>query len=525
MENSILFELASKEILTEHIVYKLKNYISQKYSDTAPVKNAFIFADAVNRIIDRNIPKLDTFYFKQMKTYLYRDVLNKSSFEINYADVFKACLHLKAYGHQYFHELALWLSGALNKPVSKEQTGNFAAHVYHSLRETPEKDIEDIILEVEEQLGWSKDKKLTDEGQHGKHKNKSSKTLISIKKIEKGHVVEEKITSDLPQFYLMQPNDRGIKDPVDGAKEINVPARDPSGESCGEAISNKDSIDNLYGIATLDEDSTDNKLCITIPTKDLVDKSCGVTIPVEDSSDNEGGITTPDEDPRNKPEELETSFPEPPVLSDITPDLELSSAVESMTAKNKNLSTPPLPPFHEQKLKTLLAKSAVAGIMIALLTANYASDDIQANYAALDDILDQRVNAVSDTNTSDRLRKINNFKRIPMRATAYDLSYKCCGKTRSDPEYGITFTGTRAKVGRTVAVDPSVIPLGSTVYISFPEKYKHLNGVYIAEDTGKAVKNDIIDIFMGEDQPGKSVVHKKALEFGVQKIEIYIRDN
>ena len=33
----------------------------------------------------------------------------------------------------------------------------------------------------------------------------------------------------------------------------------------------------------------------------------------------------------------------------------------------------------------------------------------------------------------------------------------CCGKTD-----GITFTGTQATEGRTVAVDPDVIPLGST---------------------------------------------------------------
>ena len=51
----------------------------------------------------------------------------------------------------------------------------------------------------------------------------------------------------------------------------------------------------------------------------------------------------------------------------------------------------------------------------------------------------------------------------------------CCNKTD-----GVTFTGTKAIEGRTVAVDPNVIPLGSTVIIDGHE--------YIAEDIGGAIK-------------------------------------
>lgn len=51
----------------------------------------------------------------------------------------------------------------------------------------------------------------------------------------------------------------------------------------------------------------------------------------------------------------------------------------------------------------------------------------------------------------------------------------CTGKKPGDRGYGITATGTVATEGRTVAVDPDVIPIGSEVFI---------NGViYIAEDT------------------------------------------
>lgn len=72
-------------------------------------------------------------------------------------------------------------------------------------------------------------------------------------------------------------------------------------------------------------------------------------------------------------------------------------------------------------------------------------------------------------------RKINTV------VTAYTVD--TCGKKPGDRAYGITATGTKATVGRTVAVDPRLIPLGSYIYIpqfaSYPNK-----GIFKAEDTG-----------------------------------------
>ena len=74
---------------------------------------------------------------------------------------------------------------------------------------------------------------------------------------------------------------------------------------------------------------------------------------------------------------------------------------------------------------------------------------------------------------------------------------KCCGKTD-----GVTFTGTQATAGRTVSVDPKVIPLGSEVL---------LNGqVYIAEDTG--VHGRCVDVFV-ED-------HREALRLGTYVTDV-----
>lgn len=84
---------------------------------------------------------------------------------------------------------------------------------------------------------------------------------------------------------------------------------------------------------------------------------------------------------------------------------------------------------------------------------------------------------------------------------------------------GITADGT-SLVGkdvsiRSIAVDPSKIPLGSLVYIKFPSNNRYItlangtkfdkNGVYVARDTGGAIKGKRIDMFIGSDSFWRSI--------------------
>lgn len=71
----------------------------------------------------------------------------------------------------------------------------------------------------------------------------------------------------------------------------------------------------------------------------------------------------------------------------------------------------------------------------------------------------------------------------------------------------MTATGSTPEAGRTIAVDPAVIPLGSTVKIDDNE--------YIAEDTGAAINGKMIDIFVKD--------HPTALKEGVDYQKIYVR--
>ena len=91
--------------------------------------------------------------------------------------------------------------------------------------------------------------------------------------------------------------------------------------------------------------------------------------------------------------------------------------------------------------------------------------------------------------------------------TAYCPCAKCCGKWAN----GITATGTTATEGRTIAVDPRVIPYGSSVTIYFADGTSH---TYTAEDCGGAIKENRIDVFFDS--------HEDARAFGVQSAMVYV---
>ena len=57
-------------------------------------------------------------------------------------------------------------------------------------------------------------------------------------------------------------------------------------------------------------------------------------------------------------------------------------------------------------------------------------------------------------------------------------------------------------------MDPDVIPLGSEVMID--------GQVYIAEDTGGAIKGNKLDLFVGTEAD--------SVQYGVQQHELYIRE-
>lgn len=109
------------------------------------------------------------------------------------------------------------------------------------------------------------------------------------------------------------------------------------------------------------------------------------------------------------------------------------------------------------------------------------------------------IDAVDTTvNTEEEWVSLGTYK-----LTAYCPCEKCCGKGAK----GITASGTVATAGRTIGVNPAVIPYGTEVLID--------GHVYVAEDTGGGIKQQHIDVFYN--------THQEALNQGVIKREVFVK--
>ena len=85
----------------------------------------------------------------------------------------------------------------------------------------------------------------------------------------------------------------------------------------------------------------------------------------------------------------------------------------------------------------------------------------------------------------------------------FSISHYCsCPICTNSPKGSRTATGHIPREGRTVAVDPKLIPLHSTIYVEGL-------GTFVAEDVGGAVKGKHLDIYISD--------HQKALNLGTLK--------
>lgn len=157
------------------------------------------------------------------------------------------------------------------------------------------------------------------------------------------------------------------------------------------------------------------------------------------------------------------------------------------------------------KIQWLLILALIVALIISFVTRPSASVPDEPESSPV------RVEApepITET-AAPELIELGEFK-----TTAYCTCVKCCGiwsaehPSRVGTDYvQRTKSGTIPTADRTVSVDPDVIPLGTVLIIDGRE--------YIAEDTGSAVKGNVIDIYFDS--------HELAVEYGVQMKTIYIK--
>lgn len=67
---------------------------------------------------------------------------------------------------------------------------------------------------------------------------------------------------------------------------------------------------------------------------------------------------------------------------------------------------------------------------------------------------------------------------------------------------GKTYSGTQTTANRTIAADPTVLPIGTKVFIN--------NTVYTVEDKGSAIKGNMIDIYFPTIEEARNVTYAGA---------------
>lgn len=145
---------------------------------------------------------------------------------------------------------------------------------------------------------------------------------------------------------------------------------------------------------------------------------------------------------------------------------------------------------------------------------NIPGDNTMKAYADADSastITAASLNVNSDQKVVEAWGKTFTYnKTLDVKATAYSAAVSENGKWGA-----VDYFGNPLELG-TIAVDPSIIPLGTKVLVtghSFPGLPKKAF-VATARDTGSAIKGNRIDIFVPGSQQSVS-------EFGFQDVQLY----
>ncbi len=140
------------------------------------------------------------------------------------------------------------------------------------------------------------------------------------------------------------------------------------------------------------------------------------------------------------------------------------------------------------------------GALEVYTTERYSGDKLISSEITGEKMLQEAKNKIIERGT-----KVKN--QIEGYTYSKTLNVKATGYTPYDPGCnGITATGTKAQKG-VIAVDPSVIPLGTKVYIPG-------YGKAVAEDVGGAIKGSKIDLCYASKA--------EAYGWGVRNVTVYV---
>lgn len=104
----------------------------------------------------------------------------------------------------------------------------------------------------------------------------------------------------------------------------------------------------------------------------------------------------------------------------------------------------------------------------------------------------------------------SDYPTVVLTATGYTAGYESTGKTKDDPDYGITYSGLRVKrdLYSTIAADLQRFPLGTILFIPG-------YGYGVVADIGGGIKGNHIDLYF-------ETVSDVYTQWGKQEVKVYI---
>ena len=150
------------------------------------------------------------------------------------------------------------------------------------------------------------------------------------------------------------------------------------------------------------------------------------------------------------------------------------------------------------------------GVLRTIRENRYLGDTLVESVVLSEEVVKEPVTAVvaygvGGTVATSRSAATRYSYVLDMTATAYTYG-------ESGHWGDVTASGKAVQVGY-VAVDPRVIPLGSRLYITYPDG-SECYGFAVAEDTGGAIKGNRIDLFFE--------TYDEAISFGRRKVTVYV---
>ena len=161
------------------------------------------------------------------------------------------------------------------------------------------------------------------------------------------------------------------------------------------------------------------------------------------------------------------------------------------------------------KLKIKVKSKKVLAIILVAITV-FCSSFVKPTKTYVNEVSNTRIEMTNqniDNKGVDKMRsefitvngKSYKCRKMQVKATAY---------TSAPNEGGAyAYNGERLRDGH-IAADLRVLPIGTKVYIP------SLNKIYTVVDTGSAIKNNKIDIWMSSKS--------KCMQWGVKNITIYV---